>query len=502
MSISRFFSVGALGASLLVLAACGSPAGEPEVVAPTPPDNVRVPTTSPDRVATEATTTATGAGVPAYSPEVETGVYSDFRSYGFFNKKSGETGIIGLGDGAGDNEFTKLNRVTIMSTSGERAGGYTPFYLSWSFAGATNTPPSVDPIFFAPGVGAAGERYGKDVDGDTPQTGEYASPYAYLLANRAGSPVVRVDEVSDNPNEQDQAPKSGFGDAQNKRNNAYSLAASGGEYLTARVTRGTSTIGWNPVAPDDANQDNTIARYDVELIYPQLSAAGWKLQYSTFVLSRARFLSGNSYLVNVRGNPSVPATYGDFISVHSFTTTTPGTLDKDDLVPDGQSYGEARYKTTFAAWGQKKGDQATGSSSILYFLTGQGTLFATFTTEGSSTVRGSFDTWLRKVNGGPRTGTAETRERWRTVTFDATGTSGGNTFNPEFNGKATVADGTDGQAFSDVAYDETKDNLEGTFAGPRAEELVGTFTLTPTDPDSGPAFLGAFAGNRPANPAP
>ena len=221
---------------------------------------------------------------------------------------------------------------------------------------------------------------------------------------------------------------------------------------------------------------------------------------STFILSRARRISG---LVDGTGNtPSVPATYGDYITAHSFTTTTPGTLNKDDLVPDGQEVGEARYKTTFAAWGHKKDDPTTGPRSILYFLTGQGTLTATFSKEGGSDISGSFDTWLRKVTGGPRTGTAETREIWRSVRFEAKGTSGSNTFNPEFNGKATVADGTDGQAFSDVAYDETEDNLEGTFAGPRAEEVVGTFTLTPTDPDSGPAFLGAFAGNRPANPAP
>ena len=68
--------------------------------------------------------------MPAYSPEVDTGVYSNFRSYGFFNNKGGETEIIGLGDGTGDNEFTSLTQVKLMSTSGEAAGGYIPFYLS------------------------------------------------------------------------------------------------------------------------------------------------------------------------------------------------------------------------------------------------------------------------------------------------------------------------------------------------------------------------------------
>ena len=242
----------------------------------------------------------------------------------------------------------------------------------------------------------------------------------------------------------------------------------------------------------------TIPAYEVELVFPKRYATNWALQYSGFILMRAFYDTGSL----ATGAPR------SYINLFTYTrkdkvTDMEGYLLGDDgyLATTGKNQAKAYYTSTFSGWGVA----AQNPNKHYYLYDNIFRLTATFNKDGSGTVEGTIEPEVRETGGTviKRGSPLTDGESWegRTIKLEKVQWTG---WSSEFKGIAKVLD-ADGEVVSaynsyddghaDSTGDENKDNFKGKFAGPRAEELVAEIKLQSSE-ITDPTILGGVSGHR------
>ena len=536
LALTRTLSVAFVGASITLLAACGSTAAdiatkeaaeaarlaaleEPELPDPTPrPED-------PGSVELEIMTPHSNEGSTSQSGNVD-----EFTATGLtIMGKTGEARGVSEDISAAQTAVTgytfadlKLSHLSPTPRGAQGKNNDVPFLLIWQFKGAKTEG------------GVQGQKFSDRFSGAT--NGKFIAPGIARFRNEvpadaddfptdqvASSKTIYLEQMLENfqPNDEiDEDPTQAL-EADTPRPIPYAGLYPGvkeapGSARLGRVMLSGSSTFWtetvdatttqDPADPDAVTaEDGNIPAYDVELIFPKrYSGKNWALQYSGFVLMRALYVRG-SLAIASDGGYNAPQAY---INLFTYTNKDAGTdtepmLDKffaEGGPGEGKSVAKATYTSVFAGWGVA----ATNPNLHTYLYDAGLTLTARFNKNGGGTLSGTIKPKMKTTggttvnkdsgfDGDDGTPWSGSDNKARHIVLEDVKWDGYTGDEAKLKGTAKVVYAEDGSAVT--AYNGNDDNFKGTFAGGEAEELVAEIRLQSSE-TADPTIIGGVSGQR------
>jgi hypothetical protein len=426
LALTRTLSVAFVGASITLLAACGSTAAdiatkeaaeaarraaleEAELSAPTPrPED-------PGSVELGIMTPHSNGGTTSQSGNVDEFTATGLTITGEADEARGVSKNIGTAQSAVTG-YTfadlKLSHLSPTPRGAQGKNNDVPFLLIWQFKGAKTegaiqgqtftdrfSATATNGKFIAPGIA----RFRNEVPADADD---------FPTDQVASSKTIYLEQMLENfqPNDEiDEDPTQDL-TAETPRPIPYAnlytgVAEAPGAARLGRVMLSGSSTFWSatvdatttqdPADPDAVTaEDDNIPAYDVELIFPKrYSGDNWALEYSGFVLMRALYTGGSL----ATGAPQA------YINLFTYTNKDAGT-DTEPMLKkffaeggpgEGKSVAKATYTSVFAGWGV-----AAANPNLHTYLYDAGlTLTARFNKNGGGTLSGTIKPKMKTTGG-------------------------------------------------------------------------------------------------------